>query len=236
MGKKRKTRIPEGKPLPNFDGEGIWTTSDDDAVEFLAFYTRVRREQPHANFQPEFVGCIEWLFAYRHKLEAFGIDPEEVAGALDAEDGAVSSLCLRLMDLIVEREDRSREGESHLASRGEAISDSMVNHLIVVMIDAYRRAETTCLPLDLLVLVRHQFGAGASSEKAHAAKKMNRSLALQLATGLLRDGEVPTVRRVASIMGINQSTVSRWFPNGDLQVQAQKLVAVLGDFTLPRGS
>jgi len=36
-----------------------------------------------------------------------------------------------------------------------------------------------------------------------------------------RRGVQPTVRKIAEIMGVQPSTVSRWFPNGDFLEQVE---------------
>jgi hypothetical protein len=75
-------------------------------------------------------------FTIKAELLQFGIDPWVVSGALDGDERQMDELALRLMEAIIERERIERRGGSHLQSRQIAISDSLVNFMIVAILEA----------------------------------------------------------------------------------------------------
>jgi hypothetical protein len=76
------------------------------------------------------------------------------------------------------------------------------------------------LPSSLIVLLRHLTGGfQIACEDAYRTRVYQRQ-AVTLAASMLVDDVKPTIRKVASRLGVEASTVSRWFKDKDLEVLA----------------
>jgi hypothetical protein len=75
-------------------------------------------------------------FTIKAELCQFGIDPWVVSGAMDGDEHQMDELSLRLMETLIEREKIEKRGGSHLQSRRIVISDSLVDFMIVAMMEA----------------------------------------------------------------------------------------------------
>ena len=98
-------------------------------------YLRLRRDIPDAEIDVA-LSRTRPLFALAEELVKHGIDPILVAGALDASEPAIDELSLRLMECLVARGKLSDTGPGHIEQRRNAISDTLINYLIVIMLEA----------------------------------------------------------------------------------------------------
>lgn len=181
----------------------------------LEYYLELRRSNPGKLIEIATNWSLDWCFANEERVEALGIDIKDVVGSLDADEASASRLCLQLIELIVERRKREQAGETHLVGRGEAISDSLVNYLIAMMLDALDWNDQMIIPRDLIVLIKHQLGADTSVEDAKMTVNTNRQNARSIGAQLKARGEKVSLGRVAEIMNVERSTVLRWFKNQD---------------------
>ena len=120
-------------------------------------YISLRRTNPNTEIEVAFTNGLDWLFANSEVLRENGIDPQWFASALDANEEAISKLSLHLLEKIVERSRLEKSGETHVMSRGIGISDSLVNYLTAVMLDALSWNDELYMPRDLLVLSSKNF-------------------------------------------------------------------------------
>lgn len=181
---------------------------EDPSIEH---YVRLRREHPDERIEIAISGGLEWLFANQEELEALRIPPDVVAGALDADAESISELSLLLLERIVERNAAQRAGATHLVSRGKAISDTLVNYLINLMLDSLEWTDVMQLHRDLIVLIRHQTGGGVCEwdreEKLRELRREATATALKMAC----EGKEPSYRSIGKALGVNATTVMRWF-------------------------
>jgi len=161
------------------------------------------------------------------QAEAFELDLERarlsrtlIRGALGGDDRDIDELCLQLMERLIERHAREGRGETQLQSRGKGISDALVAHLIGAMLEVLQQDDLSPMP-SLVVLVREQLG-GPNNEvfKSHTTWK-GRKQALFLGMRMRQQGVQPTIRKVATTLKVQPSTVSRWFPDGDFLKQVE---------------
>ncbi len=185
-------------------------------------YVRLRRESPDEIIEIGISSGIEWLFANEETLRNFNIDPEIVAGTLDADDDAISELSLILLERIIERKNDEKAGGTHLASRGVAISDSLVNFLINMMLDSIEWNDEYLLNRDLIVLIRNQIGGEYTSWDRSQKTHDLRLSAIWLAAQMIIDGKEPSYRNIAKQLGVNVTTVSRWFSDTNLRDEGEK--------------
>jgi len=188
-------------------------------------YVALRRKHPDEVIKVGISGGIEWLFANEDLLRSFNIPSNLVAGSLDADPDSISEFSLILMERLIERNDAEKEGKTHLASRGEAISDSQVNYLINMMLDSLDWNDDLFIPRDLIVLIRNQIGGGKDSAiakrlKSHELEENAEFIGAQL----LERGETVSLRKVASILQVNASTISRMYPGNTLIERSTKFL------------
>jgi hypothetical protein len=120
-------------------------------------YLRVRRQFPEIEIQIGRFGGIDPLFILEKEFQKHGIDPQLVAAILDADEPSIDDLCLQLIEKIVEREKISKDEAGHIQKRRAAISDAMVNYLIVTILESIDWNEQEVrIPASLVVLIRHQ--------------------------------------------------------------------------------
>jgi hypothetical protein len=197
---------------------------DDPTIEN---YVALRRQHPNATIQVAITGALEWVWGNEEILKQFGIDPYMVSGALDADPSDISELSLQLLELIIERKKLEKAGKTHVVSRGVAISDTLVNYLINMMLDALDWNDDLFIPRDLIVLIRHQTGGAATDWDRVEELKELRTKAIITAVELVAEGKLPTIRAVARKLGVSATTVMRWYPEGELARKLQEIAAVI---------
>lgn len=108
-----------------------------------------------------------------------------------------------------------------MQSRREAISDELVNYLILVMLDI-AHSYNEGLPTSLNILIRDQFGGAHSARQRTYEKLSKRKLAAFYGFMLLKAGQQLSIRTVAKKMGEQPSTVLRWFPNNSFHSEVER--------------
>lgn len=180
-------------------------------------YVLLRRKNPEKIIKIAISSGKEWLAANIEMLENIGIPPLIVLEMLETKKAAVSELSLLLMEKLIERDRKEKSGEAHLVSRGVAISDSLVNYLISMMLDVCEWKGDLEIPRDLIVLIRHQIGGELSSDQEKRLKtKLLKDQAALYGGQMIGLERKPSVRAVARSLEVNPSTISRLFPNNSL--------------------
>ena len=120
------------------------------------------------------------------QAEAFELDLDRarlahtlVRGALSGDHRDIDELCLQLMERLIERGKLEGRGETQLQSRGKGISDALVGHLIVSMLEVLQQDELSPMP-SLVVLVRERL-VGTNNEvfkKSHKVETPKPSIVL----------------------------------------------------------
>jgi len=191
----------------------------------LEHYVQLRRENPDAEIEVSVIGGMDQLFFMEPELRKYGFDPALVASVMDADTNAISELSLQLMEKIIEAESMSRRGETHLARRGLAVPDKLINWLIGCMLDGLSWNDELHIPRDLIVLVRERLsGSNPEYEQASHAHNM-RWNAISIGGQLLARGITPSFRKLASTLDVAPSTVKRWFPNGEFLDEVERISA-----------
>jgi hypothetical protein len=151
------------------------------------------------------------------ELRHFGIEPSLVSGALDGNEFDIEELSVRLMERLIERESFEKEGRTQVQSRGMAISDSLVDFLIAAMLQAALEEEHPAL---CHLITERLCGQKPDTYNEHL-RQINQREAVALAAVKLLPGET-SIRKVAKLMKVEPSTVSRWFPAGDFKEQVEQ--------------
>lgn len=193
----------------------------------LESYIELRRANPDKLIEVSTSWSLDWLLANESTVRANGIDPDLVAGALDADAGYISELSLCIMERLVEREALVRAGKTQVQSRGEGINDSLVNYLISMMLDALDRYDELYIPRDLIVLIKHMLGADRSFEAKAMEAHSRRTSAIWTAAQMEEDGQPCSMRTISTLFEVSPSTVSRWFPNGEFEEEVARVRGIL---------
>jgi len=170
--------------------------------------------------------------------ETFGLDLDRagiartiVIGALGGDSRDIDEFNLQLMERLIEHGKLEKEGRTHLQNRADVISDGLLGHLIVAILEVLPQDGLEPMPSFVLLVREHLGGVKNEIFKNHA-KGEGRNQALFLAMQMKRHGQIPTIRRIAETMKVQPSTVSRWFPNGDFLEQAELLANKFKDFSI----
>lgn len=192
-------------------------------------YLKLRAENPDREIEVGVTGGLDWLLANDQLLIENDIQPRWVAGALDADHDSISRISLALLQKLADRKQLITQGKTHLASRGEAISDSFANYLIAIMLDSLSWNNDLQIPRDLIVLTRYQlFGTEyPAMEKRWRSYELEKRI-LWLAVGILETGQGFTAREIAKALKINVSTISRLYPGDSLvKTASEQLDAIM---------
>lgn len=180
-------------------------------------YLTLRKERPDEEIEISVLGGIDQLFALEEELRRYDIDPALVAGALDADEGAVSELSLLLMERLIEAEDAMRRGETQLVRRGLAIPDQLVDWLICVMLEALSWNADLNISRDLIVLIRERLSGTNPHYKRLEEAYSRRHNAAIIGGQLKAKGHDPSIREIAKILNLQPSTISRLFRDGSFE-------------------
>jgi hypothetical protein len=196
-------------------------------------YVRLRRKYPHIPPQIGTTGEIEFVFAMAEDLLSFGIDPSLVEGAMEADKAAQAELSLVLLELIIERQKRQKDGETHIVSRKKVISDTFVNYLIATCLDALDWNQDLAISPELAVLLKHQLGPITSRYESEEDKRQKQHEAMMVALQIAANGETPSYRKIAHAMGVEATTVMRWFRDQSFISEAKTFVGVIKELRPP---
>ncbi len=181
----------------------------------LKSFIELRRRYPKHEVGVPDLAHTEFLLSMSRFLLEHGIDLALVAGILAGHQEAVEELSLQLLERVHRQQDLRRQGQTHVKRRNTGLSDALINYLTVMMLEAIER-EGTRFPPSLLVLVRQQLrGSQPKLDQKYQTRRRRRD-ALYIALQLQDKGLEPTLNQLADAIGVEPSTVSRWFPNGSL--------------------
>jgi hypothetical protein len=188
----------------------------------LETYIRLRRADPFAEIEVAVIGGFESMFYMRDEFERHGLNPELLAGLLDADPQAIGETALCVMEAMVAARLRERAGETQLASRGEVIPLKLVDWIICCALDGLSWNDELYLPRDLIVLIRERLGGPNPLYEQIGHLRLMKSNAGLIAGQLKAQGARPTFKLVGSLMGVAASTVMRWFEPGEFEQEAEK--------------
>lgn len=181
-------------------------------------YLSIRREFPEVEIQVARFGGIDALFSLEGDFRDQGISPDLIAGALDGDEPSVDALCLRLLELLVERDKLPKSGRGFIDQRRKAISDATVSYLITTILEAYDwNEETYRIPASLVVLIRHQVcGAQPDLDAEYRLRERKKQVAMAIAQHLKEDERL-SINKLKLLAGIPRTTAARWIGDPDFR-------------------
>ena len=193
-------------------------------------YVQLRREYPDFLVDATIFCDVSLVFYLDEELKQFGIEPQLVATALDADQTAINELSLKLLEQLAARKTAERQGETHLASRGVVISDALLDLLIKLCFDALlRHGQDISNVQDLLVLARERLGGSGSNYKEEMTKNQKAFQTKMYISECMALGQEPTLRQIAEVFSVSASTVLRWFPEEDMFEASKQLAIFRGE-------
>jgi hypothetical protein len=190
-------------------------------------YVRLRREYPEGEVEVSTTGGVEFLSAREDDLRSQGLDPDVVIRLFDADLGAQAEISLLLLQKVIERDNLHKLGETHIVSRKKVVSDTLINYLIGCGLDGMSWTDNLEITRELIVLIKRQLGTLTSQYEIQQERLNRRSQATWIAAQLLNQGKTPTYRNIGRVLGVQASTVMRWFPDGDFVAEADKFARLI---------
>jgi hypothetical protein len=180
-------------------------------------YSRVRRQFPEVEIEIALFGGLDSLFSLEKEFQEQGIDPQLVAAILDGDEPSIDELCLQLIERLVAREKISKRGPGHIQKRRAAISDAMVNYLVMNILESFDWNHMSCVPGSLVMLIRHQLtGSNPDLHMTYLTRRRLQYVALSIAQGL-KPSEKLSINKLASIAVIPRSTAARWLKDKEFK-------------------
>lgn len=196
----------------------------------LETYVRLRGENPLIDFDVSSTGGFGWVLESQEEILRNGLDLEPALGCLDAERKCQEQIALALIRRIIERKDMVKAGETHVVSLEKAISDTFVNYCIAWCLEAVMKLDGSKIANALMVLIKYQLGVTGSDCELENGLVLNKEKAIHAAVRLKSRGVKPTYRRIGDLLGVNASTVMRWFPDRDLDKEIGKFISLLSSY------
>jgi hypothetical protein len=146
----------------------------------------------------------------RSEMVKYGVNPDFITTFGDDIVVSIDKLSTRLIELLVNR--------TKLPKRRDKITDTLVNSLIVVML------ENLCFfgvdfPAPLMLLIRDRLcGSVPDYRKAHESSKL-RDLAITVVAG---ETSKMSVRALAARIGIGKTTASRWLSDAEFDREVEE--------------
>jgi len=177
----------------------------------IAAYLQIRKKFPEIEIQVPQMLDEEFVFAWHAELEGMQIPPRLVFNIIHPNEPSVDALCLRLLELLAARDALPRSGPGHINKRRAAISDTMLNYLISMILEGYDWRDTALrIPASLVVLIRRQLcGPHPKLYYAHRARTYRRFVAMVIGEDFA-PGERVSARKLANRYMIPRSTAARW--------------------------
>ncbi len=148
---------------------------------------------------------MEELFDVSDELIEFGLDPLMLASVLDGDENVIDAFCVELLSKLNDRRKLEKEDISHIQSRRQAIPDSLLHFLIILIIESCQFHQVN-LTHSLAILIIEMFG-GANIERRRRVKLKLRKK--EIAETIASLPEISN-RELQKATGIDFTTISRW--------------------------
>ncbi|MEY4967280.1 MAG: hypothetical protein RL274_2863, partial [Pseudomonadota bacterium] len=102
------------------------------------------------------------------------------------------------------------------------------------MLDAADLCDGGFVGSDLIALIKHQLGITESEYEIKLRAHERRNTARFIAAQMVSNGEEPSFRSIARQMGVEPSTVMRWFPGKELIKEANDMASLIQNLKVLR--
>jgi len=159
-------------------------------------------------------GGVEFAISYSDDFERIGVTGQTLAACMDGDHDAIRHVCRSALESMDEAQVLQRQGATHLASRGVVINPTAVKAFVLAVLDSRERYQYSEVIPELYFLLSQVLLPGETE-----AEKAERNIQLRTWAELLgwayrhKHGEYPSYRKLAKILGVAPSTISRMFEN-----------------------
>lgn len=195
-----------------------------DRETTVAEYLKLRRATSVTATDSNRFYSFDVMLLLDKELRKHSIDPLLVAGVLDGNDLKLDELCLQIMESLEARCVLEKQGRTQLQARDEAISDSLIDFLIVFALEACEQVGLVP-PASLVILTRERLGGSNPARYERYTVSQKKHTAVSIAMVHLEMGLDISIRRVAKKMGVQPSTVKRWFPDDNFEEYVRRFKA-----------
>ncbi|MEQ1406542.1 hypothetical protein ABK249_16545 [Neorhizobium sp. Rsf11] len=185
-------------------------------------YLALRRAHPDAEIEISASRGLDTLFRIEQELQKHGFDPSDIAAILDADHEAISKVSLQCMEKLIAAKELAAKGETHLVGRGMAVPLALIDWIIIVALDGMSWTEQLEIPRDLIVLIQNRLGGIQGKYYRNSELRERKQNALFIAGQMLARGEKTGIRQLARLLGLEASSVSRWFAEGEFERESQR--------------
>lgn len=203
----------------------------DGAEPTLENFVAFNKNHPGGNLSSSFFPGIDGLFAIDEELQRFEIPTDLLAGVLDGDEQEMSRLAFMLCERLADRRQLERDGASHVQRRRQGISDGLLDYLAIAMLETCATDQLPP-PFPLFVLLRERLVGTNPHLRRQSFQKLRVRDAICAGALMLKRGETPSIRAIAKVLGLEASTVSRWFPAGDFEKKCADFLELLSRFNV----
>lgn len=193
-----------------------------DSEPSLENYLELRKQSGCTSTELSRLSYVVSSSSLAIEFENYSLEPMLLAGVLGGDERDMDALCLQLIERLVHRRQKENSGEVHLQTVGGQIPDALINFLLLVMLETCSDLDVP-LPPAMIVLLRDRLGGPSPDRYKTAAMQEKKRRAVMIAAGIFSDNREVSIRQIAKELGVQPSTVTRWFEPGELQREAQRV-------------
>lgn len=159
-------------------------------------------------------GGLEFCFDYQNEFEKFDISGQSLASCIDGDTAAIRATCRKILAAMQSSREQQGRGETHVVSRGLGISTTAVKAFILAALDAKERYGNEDVIPELYFLLSQVLFPGEPEVDATRL-----SAELKVTCGVVswayhfKHGKYPSYRKLAKVLEVAPSTISRLFEN-----------------------
>lgn len=170
-------------------------------------------------------GTIDALLGLDEELRGLDVNPTLFGKALDGDETAIDELALEIIDAICKRTELIQAGGWHVQSINGGIKDGLITYLLSALIEICTNHQLPP-PRSLAFLLRMHL-CGNSPGRFESTKYTGQKVrAASIACSLKEKNRDVSLRKIAKIMEVEPSTVSRRFEPGEFEELIETLQEV----------
>ena len=189
----------------------------------LENYLHLRRANPSDEIEISVLGGFDSVMAMASEYEAYGLSTSQMMQILDANQEAISSIALRLIEELVHYDKLHQEGETQIGRRNKAMPFKLIDWIISISLEALSWNDSMEMNRDLIVLINARLSGKDPHYKQYIHARETLQKAIWIGAQLVARGQPASMRKAASILNVSPSTISRGFDKGEFEQKCKKL-------------
>jgi hypothetical protein len=175
-------------------------------------------------------GGLEFIFAYREQFREIGIEGAILAECMDGDSVAIGEVCRKILQSLENAKELSRTDKTHMVSRGLTVNLTAVKAFILATLDAKERYHVDEVIPEFHFLISWVLFPGPPDADALRTSQNLKFNATFLAWGYRHKYNIyPSYRKLAKVLGVAPSTISRLFSSRDEFEANVEMHGVMGE-------